>query len=415
MSDVPLTEKQHSFAYAFVPLFLVLVIDTMGIGIVLPILSTIFMGKGPHAILSPDTPLLLRTFWYGMSLGCFFLFMLFGAAVLGDLSDKVGRRRVLLLGLGGVALGYFMSALGVYVHSLFLLIAGRCLCGLMAGSQPIAQAAIIDVSTPENKARHLGLITLANCLGFVVGPILGGLLSHAEHFAWFTSVTPFVFAGILAVLNAVALCFTFKETVVITEKPNFHLLKGLSLFIDAFRHKNLRVFALVMLFMQLAWGTYFQFISLFFVERFHYTSWQVGVFMTFLGILFTLALTLIVRVIVNYELKKVTLCALVGASIGMLFPTLFPTELSLWLSTVLITMSAALVYTCGLTVFSNMVDASRQGWVMGICSSVISVAWFFDGILVGLTGELTHFSPFAVALLSFILSALTMLFFIRRT
>ncbi|ATN85195.1 hypothetical protein AYO29_01045 [Coxiella burnetii str. Schperling] len=97
----------------------------------------------------------------------------FGAAILGDLSDTVGRKKALLVCLIGSFLGYLLSAFAVGIHSLTFLILGRVIAGFTAGSQPIAQAAIVDVSSEAHKARNIGLILLAISLGLSSGPSLG--------------------------------------------------------------------------------------------------------------------------------------------------------------------------------------------------------------------------------------------------
>ncbi|AML48313.1 hypothetical protein AYM02_02945 [Coxiella burnetii] len=79
----------------------------------------------------------------------------------------------------GSFLGYLLSAFAVGIHSLTFLILGRVIAGFTAGSQPIAQAAIVDVSSEAHKARNIGLILLAISLGFIIGPIIGGVLSDS--------------------------------------------------------------------------------------------------------------------------------------------------------------------------------------------------------------------------------------------
>src|SRR3989338_9044223 len=145
------------FIIAAFPLLLVLFIDGMGLGLVFPILNSMIMD--PHstvvsAHLSPN----MRNLIFGSTIGVFMLCWFFGAAFLGDLSDQIGRKKSLMICLLGSSVGYILSILAVIFGSYALLIIGRIIAGFTAGSQPIAQAAIVDISKPGHKARNLGLI-----------------------------------------------------------------------------------------------------------------------------------------------------------------------------------------------------------------------------------------------------------------
>ena len=164
--------QQKSLLQMF-PLFLALFIDGMGLALLFPILNGMIISPHSH-FLPVDTSATMRNFLYGFTVSIFMLCWFFGAAVLGDLSDKVGRKKSLLICLVGACLGYFLSAVAVLYSSFLWLIIGRIIAGFTSGSQPIAQAAIVDVSSDIHKARNIGLILLAVSLGFVLGPILGG-------------------------------------------------------------------------------------------------------------------------------------------------------------------------------------------------------------------------------------------------
>lgn len=131
------------------PLFLVLVIETMGMGIILPVLGPLFIDKA-GTIIDPAMNLAWRQFLYGLTLGIFSIAMLFGAPILGDMSDRLGRKKTIVLSLLGSAIGLSISAVGIDLNSFLLLIFGRFFAGFFAGSQPIAQAAIADISTAED-------------------------------------------------------------------------------------------------------------------------------------------------------------------------------------------------------------------------------------------------------------------------
>jgi DHA1 family tetracycline resistance protein-like MFS transporter len=135
-----------SFLAAAAPLFLVLFIDGMGLGLLFPILNALIMDPS-GGILAHSVSVDARNFIFGGIISIFMLCWFFGAAYLGDLSDQVGRKKSLLICLLGAFLGYLLSAIAVICGSFSLLIIGRIIAGFTSGSQPIAQAAIIDISS----------------------------------------------------------------------------------------------------------------------------------------------------------------------------------------------------------------------------------------------------------------------------
>src|SRR5207237_474478 len=169
-------------------------IDLVGFGIVIPVLP--FYAEGTKFGVAPSHVGLLFSSYSIMQLGF--------APVLGRLSDKYGRRPVLLTSLLGTALGFLILGFATTLWMLFL---GRIIDGISGGNISTAQAYIADVTTKEDRAKGMGLIGAAFGLGFVFGPAIGGVLSR-----WGINV-PFLFAGTLAFANAILLYFTLPEMV----------------------------------------------------------------------------------------------------------------------------------------------------------------------------------------------------------
>ena len=261
----------------FIPLFIVLIVDAMGFGLVFPIIGPLLMDK--HAGMLPiSASIAERSMFYGLTNVSCFLALLLGAPFFGDLSDKYGRKKIIILCLFGIAFGYVISALALIVKSVWLFILGRMIDGFAAGSESIAQAAIIDISPPEKKTINLSLITVAGCFGFVIGPLVGGVFSDPSLNHWFGYMTPFIVALVLTLLNAICLFFTFTETHQALNKGKVQLLKGLTMFKAAFTNKTLKRISVIFLLMQVAWAIYFQLVSLIFTENYHYLPKQIGFF-----------------------------------------------------------------------------------------------------------------------------------------
>lgn len=167
-------------------------VDVIGFGIVIPILPFYVQSFGA----SPLTiTLLFSTF-------AFFAFL--SAPFLGALSDRIGRRPVLLLSIASTAVGWFVFA---SAGSLFLLFLGRIIDGSAAGNLTVAQSCLVDVARDEKeRASNLGIIGAAFGIGFLIGPAIGGFLSTVSH------AFPFYVAGGLSTTNVILAYFFLPET-----------------------------------------------------------------------------------------------------------------------------------------------------------------------------------------------------------
>lgn len=386
--------KEKSKIYTLISLFLLIFIDTMGVGLVWPLFGPLLTDKA-SSILPTATSIFERDILYGITLGVFPICMFFGAPILGDLSDRIGRKKVLLICLYGTAVGIGICALGVVCRDVILLILGRAILGTLAGSQSTAQATIIDISDPNKKAQSLSIITLATNIGFIAGPMIGGLLINKSLVHWFSITTPFTAAAILAFINATLLLISFKETFHpknVSNKIDF--TKGINVLLSAFKDKQIRTLSIIYLLLQLGWSSYFSFSVLYLVQFHHYNGTKVGYFLSFLSVIFAISSLGIMRAALRFfKLKKITITALFGAGLSLAAATI-NSEIVTWIVVIPATACVALSYIGMLTNLSNAVSSESQGWVMGIVGSMNAVAWGGSTILSGALGGFNSSIPF---------------------
>lgn len=177
-------------------LILIVFIDLLGFGIIIPILP--FYAE--HFGASPAIVTLL--------MASYSLMQFIAAPIIGSMSDRYGRRRVILVSLAGTCVAYVAMA---YASTLIMLFAARALAGLFAGNIAAAQAYIADITTPENRARGMGLFGAAFGLGFIFGPVFGGYLTEPVAGNINFHVAPLCAAG-LSVLAAVLTILILKES-----------------------------------------------------------------------------------------------------------------------------------------------------------------------------------------------------------
>ena len=386
------------FWKSFFPLFCILVIDAMSFGIVIPVLGPMLL-EPSSPFLPSNTSLGMRTIYYSLCLGLPMAFMFIGAPLLGDISDQIGRKKALLFAMLGITASCLLSAGGVVIGSVFLLLAGRCILGFMDSSESVAKAAIADISqTPKQKVLNLSLASVAGTAGFVVGPMVGGLLTDTSISSWFGFTTPFLLAATLAFINAIFLFFLFTETYIPKKTKKIHLLTSFRNLAAAFSNKQIRLLSIIFFCMQFAWGTYFQLISILLVKVFHFNSERIGFFLSFLSLCFVITLSLIIRIVINYiEQRSIIIISSALVLISSIIISVAHIEKMAWLSIVPMCIGLGMGYNTMLSLFSDAVDKDNQGRIMGAAVGLFSIAWVISSILGGILSPISLYLPYMLA------------------
>ena len=178
-------------------ILITVMIDAMGIGLIIPVMPDLIRDVTGGALAN-------AALWGGVLATVFAVMQFLFGPVIGNLSDRFGRRPVLLISLVVMAADYVVMAVA---GSIWLLLIGRVIGGITAATQSTASAYMADISEPGKKAQNFGLVGAAFGLGFVIGPLMGGLLGE-----WGTRA-PFWAAAVLAGANAVLGWFVLRETV----------------------------------------------------------------------------------------------------------------------------------------------------------------------------------------------------------
>ncbi len=186
-------------------IFITLLIDVTGFGIIIPVLPKLIT-ELIHGTLSDASK------YGGWLLFAYAVMQFICAPILGNLSDRYGRRPVLLFSLFGFGIDYILQGFAPTIYWLF---AGRLIAGITGGSFTTASAYIADVSTPEKRAQNFGMIGAAFGIGFIIGPVLGGILGH------YGARVPFFAAATLALLNWLYGYFVLPESLAKEHRRKF--------------------------------------------------------------------------------------------------------------------------------------------------------------------------------------------------
>ncbi|MEM8680910.1 MAG: MFS transporter [Planctomycetota bacterium] len=324
---------------------------------------------------------LAATVLFGGLLGSLYSLLQFIAApIWGTLSDRRGRRAILIITIGGTALSY---VLWVMADNIWILIASRLLGGMMSGNISVATAAVADVTDSSSRAKGMGLIGAAFGIGFIIGPTFGALLSLWDAPAslpWLPGVNPFsgpaLFALALAVLNVAFVLRRFPETL-IQDTPSTHTRRPLNplalLRPSPFPGVN-QINLLYFVFIAAFAGMEFT-LTFLAKDRFEYTAARNGFLFLYLGIIIALVQGgLVRRLAPKYGERNLVIVGTLMVIPGLFVVGLCRSELVMYVGLFLLAAGSSLVTPSVTALVSLYTPADRQGETLGIFRSLGSLA-----------------------------------------
>jgi len=348
-------------------IFVTILIDVIGFGIIIPVLPKLIQHL-IHGSLS-------KAALYAGGLAFAYAAMQFlFSPVIGNLSDKFGRRPVLLSSLLGFGIDYLFLAFAPTIGWLFV---GRVIAGITGASFTTANAYIADISTPEKRAANFGLVGVAFGVGFIIGPVIGGILGNIN------TQYPFLAAAALALLNAAYGYFILPESLSVEHRRPFSWLRANPIGSLVQLNKYKRVFGLaISLFLvyfavqsvQSVWTFYT-------IQKFQWSNAMVGYSLGFVGLMVALVQGGLIRIVIpKLGQERSIWIGLLLYSIGLF---LFAFATKGWM------MFAILVPYClgGIAgpalqgYMSNSVPANEQGELQGGLTSLISLSSIFGPLL----------------------------------
>lgn len=368
-------KSSKSAAIGFI--FITLTIDVIGWGLIIPVMPELLVEL-------KHIPLNETSRWGGYLVAVFAAMQFLFAPLMGNLSDRFGRRPVILLSLLGFCIDYIILALA---HNYALLFVGRVLAGITGASFTAASAYIADISTDENRAKNFGLIGAAFGLGFVLGPALGGLLA-----SWGLRA-PFYAAAILCFLNFLYGYFVLPESLKPENRRPFDWKKanpiGSLMFLRT--HKTISGLVVSFVFIYLAAHAVQSNWNYFTMYVFSWTEKQVGFSLAIVGVLVGAVQGGLIR-FVNPKLgdEKSTYLGLLLYAIGL---TLFAFATKSWMMYVFL-----IPYCLGgiagpalQSIITKHVPSNEQGQLQGSLTSLMSLTSVFGPlIMTGLFNYATH-------------------------
>jgi MFS transporter, DHA1 family, tetracycline resistance protein len=348
-------------------IFITILIDVIGFGIIIPVLPELIRTM-VHGTMSDAAR------YGGWLLFAYAIMQFVFSPVFGNLSDKYGRRPILLISLFGFGIDYLFLA---FAPTIFWLFIGRLIAGITGASFTTATAYIADISTPEKRAQNFGMLGAAFGLGFIIGPALGGLLSH-----WGLRA-PFIAAAVLTLLNWLYGYFILPESLSMENRREFEWKRANPVSSLMKLNHYPAVSGLIISFfllyiaahaVQSTWAYYG-------LEKFSWSEAQVGYSLAVVGVMVAFVQGVLIRKVIPKlgQPKSVLIGFLLYAS-GMI---LFAFATKGWMM-----YSFTIVYCLGgisgpalQGYISGHIPPNEQGELQGALTSLISVTTIFGPLL----------------------------------
>lgn len=364
-------------------------VDVLGVGILLPVLPQLIYSIFMPAGFSQSESLIML----GWLTAIFPLMMFFATPILGQLSDRYGRKPILALSLFGTALGYVLFAIGILTKNIPLLFIGRALDGITGGNISVARAVIADITPPEHRAKNFGLMGAAFGIGFVLGPYIGARLASPDtpFFGlfntpgWFDAATPFWFAAILAALNMASVLLILPETL---QKFNRGLKLAWAQSLTNIRKAAARP-ALRIIFTAefLFWGgfTFFTtFFQILLFEKLGFGIHNVGDFFAYVGLWIAFSQAVLVPIFAkHFKAHSIMKVGMAGLGVALLLQAWPTNTTQLLLVAPLIAIFNGMVMANASALVSISAGKDEQGEVLGIEASVTALAQAIPAIIAG--------------------------------
>ena len=381
-------------------------IDAMGIGLIMPVMPDLMVEVGGGTLGA-------AALWGGLLSTSFAAMQFLFGPVVGGLSDRFGRRPILLVSLVAMAADYLLMAVA---GTIWLLLIGRIIGGITAATHSTANAYIADISKPKEKSANFGLIGAAFGLGFVLGPLIGGLLAE------YGTRAPFYAAAILSGLNALFGWVVLKETVTDAIRRPFSLKRAnpFGAFKALSKLPMIGTLLGVYFFYSIAHTVYPAIWSYFGKERFDWDPATIGLSLGLFGIMMAVVQGFLIRPAIKYLGERGTIIY------GLFFDIIAFGFLSLLTSGTVALFFIPVAALAGIVspalqgLMSQAVGDDQQGELQGALTSLSALAMIISPMLMTSTfaafaSETAPFyMPGAPFLLALILTLIAIALFMRH-
>ena len=343
------------------PIFLIVLIDLLGFTIILPLLP--FYSERLGA--SP--------FVFGLIVSTYAACQLIAGPILGRLSDRFGRKPLLIASQMGTLVGFLLLA---YARVLWVVFLARVIDGFTAGNLSLAQAYISDVTRPENRAKAFGIIGIAFGVGFAAGPAISGLLSPISYEAPILAAAALSFLSILCTTLLLPRNPPVPEGLLPEDRQQARRpgVFDVAAYAEYFRRPELRRLLLQFAFFTFSFSTFVSGFALFAERRFHFGAKDVSYIFAYLGVLgIVMQGGILGRLVKRFGERPLARAGFLFAVLGAVALALTYQKAMLWVVAGLFSMGTGVLRPALTSLITRVAGRHEQGAVLGITQSLQSV------------------------------------------
>lgn len=366
------------------PLYVVLFFGFVGYSLMITVFTPLLLDPGGH-LLPPTASASHRAIVLGALLCLYPAGQFLGSPVLGALSDRYGRRPVLLTSLTATTICYALIATALDLGNLPLLAASITLAGLGEANIVTAQSAVADVAPPEARARYFGYIYSAVSLAYIAGPLAGGKLAEPSVVSWFTPATPFWVVFALLAVTAVYTRAAFAETRPPGRGANVSYTAAFTALAAVVTDRRVRRLYLVNFLLYLSIFGFFRCYPMYLVDQFHLGISRESELIAWVGVPIVLAnLWLTGALSRRFPVVVLTVWSAILTGVLMILIVVPPQPGALWVTLFLTSLALAICLPSCATLLSTSVGQEDQGRVMGNNQALQVGAESLSGLVGGL-------------------------------
>ncbi|MBR9678655.1 MAG: MFS transporter [Nanoarchaeota archaeon] len=369
-----------------ISIYLIMLTEILGWSLILPFLPFFALDLGA-------TP-----FQVGLILAVFSVFQFVSAPIIGKLSDRYGRKTLLIISQFSTFIGFIILG---FANSIWMIVLSRVVDGLLGSNMTLAKAYLGDISSGKNRQKNYGYMSAVFGIGFFIGPALGGFLATINY-----SLPSFLAAG-FSLLTIILTITILREPKIKREKVKLKINDFFPLkdFLQALKHPVLKNFLFEFFFFVTAFSTLTGSLALISEAQFNLGPGDVGFMLMLVGLVRILFQLLVYSKLVDkFEERTLAITGITITMISMLFIAITTTQISIYLALMLFSVGAGLTQPTFISIVSSKAGDSERGKFMGVMDAMRSVSQIIGPLLGGFV--IQYFYP---GILGFIGSGLMLI------
>lgn len=370
------------------PLYFVIFFGYLGYSLFITVFTPLFLSHTSE-MFSHSTSQNVKILLLGFTLFLYPFGQFLSSPILGALSDRFGRKVILLISVLISVLIYSLIGISIWINNLYLLMSCLFIAGLSEGNLTIAQSAIADISTKQERGKLFGLIYVSTSCSYLIGPLLGGKLANPSEFYLYSYQTPFFVVSGLLFCMFFWLSFSFEETLLMHNREHVSVVNAFTNAKNAFLSKKFRFLFMVNFILYLSIFGFLQTFPIYILDKFDLGIGKLSLFIAWTSVPFLIAnLWIIGYLIKRFGPLMTTLVSAIFIGIFLEILLVPQNVNALWITLFLVGCAVAICLPASSILISIFAKANEQGRILGVNQSLQFLAEAIACLLIGLLASI---------------------------